>query len=91
MSGFRKSGFLPAASNLFFVAALFYCHFSGNDKAPFVMISSIFLTLIFSAFLATNRLWMATFLAGVPAIYFALVVLLTRAGWIDSKVFLGFR
>lgn len=86
---------LPAAC---LALAVLFSRFSGNDKAPFVVLLVLALNAGFVAYLLVHAAvarhgpaWLNAALAALPLLYALLVVLMARHGWVDSSVFLGFR
>jgi hypothetical protein len=81
--------------SLLLVLTLAVIHLSGNDKAPALLLvpllSSLLIGIILIIQLRDQDRWRRVIVAMLPWAYVVVVVLLARVGWIDSKVFLGFR
>lgn len=81
-------------------AAILYGRWSGNDKAPFLVIGAVLLGLAIAAVVVAGgllgrdtapRWWTRCAVAASPILYVGLVVVFARRGWIDSLGWLGFR
>lgn len=77
--------------NLIFIAAIFHSRFSGNDKAPVLVLYTLAIAFIAFVFLASKKRWKFAIASALPLIYFFLVVILSRLGWIDPMKYIGFR
>lgn len=91
---------LAAAPAVALVAAVLYCQFSGNDKAPFLVLTvlalnaTLLVAFVAATFVSGTRrpqAWLQCGVAAAPLIYAAIVILLARMGWVDSLPLLGFR
>ena len=93
------SGWFPAAAPAVLLAlAVLFSRFSGNDKAPFLVLLILALNAIFVLVLILlacmgngSYAWRRIGVAALPLLYAVVVVVLARHGWVDSALLLGFR
>ena len=78
-------------TNSFFLGAILFCYFSGNDKAPYLVLTAAGVSFVVALGFFLRRRWKAALAIAVPALYTGLVIVLARQGLVDSQVFLGFR
>ena len=85
---------------LLFIAAVLNALTSGNDKAPYLVIMVLFLSLLYSlglfisTLVAKRGLKLAikrAAIAGAPLLYTLAVLLLADFGLIDAYYFIGFK
>lgn len=82
---------LPLVANLTFIMAILFSRFSGNDKAPALVLYAVAIALFIFIFLLIREQWRLSLVAALPLVYFFSVIMLSRHGWIDSISFIGFR
>jgi hypothetical protein len=90
---------LPAAApSVLLALAVLYSRFSGNDKAPFLVLLVLAIDAVLALVLVAQAIggqgvhgWRRAGVAVLPLLYAAVVVVLARRGWIDMAWFLGFR
>jgi len=93
------TAWLPAGVPAVFLAlAVLYSKFSGNDKAPLLVLlvlaanALLVLALLVAAGMGLGPTpWRRAGMAALPLLYAAIVVVLARLGWVDSGPLLGFR
>jgi hypothetical protein len=93
------AAWLPAAAPAVFLAlAVLYSRFSGNDKAPMLVLlvlagnALLVLALLVAACMGHGPYpWRRAGVAALPLLYAAIVVVLARLGWVDPAPLLGFR
>jgi hypothetical protein len=81
------------------ILAVVYSQISGNDKAPFIVLSvlginAVLLVLSAAAFITgirQSQTWIQFGYIAAPTIYAVLVILMARLGWVNSSLLLGFR
>jgi len=90
--------FPAAAPSVLLALAVLYSRFSGNDKAPFLVLLVLAIDAVLVLVLAvlaaqgpSLRGWRRAGVATLPLVYAALVMVLARQGWLDMAWFLGFR
>jgi hypothetical protein len=90
--------FPAAAPSVLLALAVLYSRFSGNDKAPFLVLLVLAIDAVLVLVLAvlaahgqSLRGWRRAGVAVLPLLYAGVVVVLARRGWIDMAWFLGFR
>ena len=85
---------------LLFIAAVLNALTSGNDKAPYLVIMVLFLSLLYSlglfisTLVAKRGLKLAikrAAIAGAPLLYTLAVLLLDDFGLVDAYYFIGFK
>ncbi len=94
------------SSSLFLLVVVITIKFSGNDKAPFLIILPIVYSLVSSAFHLSRiikgiressaaamekYLYLCFFISLLPILYIGLIVILARKGLLDASMFLGFK
>lgn len=83
---------------MFLALAVLYSRFSGNDKAPMLVLlvlagnALLVLALLGAAYMGHGPYpWRRAGVAALPLLYAAIVVVLARLGWVDPAPLLGFR
>lgn len=85
----RFAHYLPTIA---FVLAVMGARFSGNDKAPFLVMLVLVLNLLWVVAMPVLRKKIKfVLIAAVPLIYTAAVIGLSRCCGLDTMIFLGFR
>lgn len=77
--------------NLIFVSSILGCHFSGNDKAPFLVLGTSAVSFVVAIGFLVGRQWAVAIACAAPVIYLATVIALARMELVNSQFFLGFR
>lgn len=84
---------------LLFIVSIIFSHISGNDKAPFLVIStgiiSIFMGIYYTITSLLNGLFLkkiiSIILSFIPICFLLIVFILSRYNLIDTFFILGFR
>lgn len=89
---------LAAAASVLLVLSVLYSRLSGNDKAPFLVLTVLALTAVLVLALLVRALlqqgahaWRSVGVAALPLVYAAVAIVLARHGWVDLMSLLGFR
>ncbi|MBY0414053.1 MAG: hypothetical protein K2Q18_07800 [Bdellovibrionales bacterium] len=78
-------------SNILFIAAIVTCKYSGNDKAPLVVLAALVLVIIMTFIVLLGRKWKMAVVTATPVFYFIIVLAFARMSMVDPEIFLGFR